>query len=369
MPEAPQQTNGNALLIGDTSAWYHWGCSCTSIGLHDELRRRWRSVSSIAMHRLTGLAALPATVEQFDDEATFEAFCSAHPSIVDAMRGSDRVYINGEGTLHGTGPSALALLFLARIASIRLGREVHLINHSCFPDGAARLVDSPAAGLYRRVYSDLAFVAVRERISHALLGDMGIDAAQAFDCLPLFAERHYERREGAGNSRRVVIAGSVAWGAGDASGRIAEFVRQLAGEGFEPGVLLGASRLMASDDIVFVERLTAEAGGSFDVHYAASEAEWLRIIDESAALISGRFHHSIAAAFLDTPFVVMESNTPKISGLLEMLGVDAFVSVEEPKLVEVLSARLEELVADPSSRVVGDHTKEELLALARENFR
>lgn len=368
MPDMPLQSDGHALLIGDTSAWYHWGCSCTSIGLHDELRQRWRSVSSIAMHRLVGLTTLPATAEQFDDEATFEAFASAYPSIVDAIERSDRVYINGEGTLHGTGPSALALLYLARLASTRLKREVHLINHSCFPDGAAGLVDSPAAELYRRVYSDLAFVAVRERISHALLGDMGVAAVQAFDCLPLFANRHYERRQSEPGSRRVVIAGSVAWGAGDATGRIAEFVRQLAGEGFEPVVLLGASRLMASDDVLFVERLTAEAGGSFDVVYASSEAEWLRVIDESAALISGRFHHSIAAAFLDTPFIVMESNTPKIAGLLEMLGVDAFVSVEESGLVESLTARLDELMADPSGRVVDDHTKEEMRVLARANF-
>ena len=37
-------------------------------------------------------------------------------------------------------------------------------------------------------------------------------------------------------------------------------------------------------------------------------------------LVSGRFHHSIAAAALGTPFVVFNSNTPKIDGLMALLG-------------------------------------------------
>ena len=43
-------------------------------------------------------------------------------------------------------------------------------------------------------------------------------------------------------------------------------------------------------------------------------------IEKATILVSGRFHHTIAAACLGTNFIVLNSNTPKIDGLLQAIG-------------------------------------------------
>ncbi len=324
--------DGTALLMGDTSAWYHWGCSCTSLGIHAELRERWQRVHSLPMHRMAELAGLPASVEDFDSDQVFASFAAANAELVATVEQCDRVYVNGEGTLHGTGPAAVTLLYLMHIARTRLDREVHLINHSSYPDDNKESADSPAAGLYRQVLSQLDFVGVREPESFRLLADLDVEAVQSFDCLPLFLERHYRPvesndKEAGAVPRRVIVAGSAAWGSTDAVDALGGFLGALKERDFEPVVLLGAARYLAADDVIFAERLAKAAPGSFEVNLASGELDWLRAIDEAALLVSGRFHHTIAAAFLNTPFLVMESNTPKISGLLEALGSESFLSI------------------------------------------
>jgi polysaccharide pyruvyl transferase WcaK-like protein len=58
-------------------------------------------------------------------------------------------------------------------------------------------------------------------------------------------------------------------------------------------------------------------------------------------LVSGRFHHTIAAACLNTPFVLLGSNTPKNAGLAETLGVPAPLALDSPGFVEALISRTE----------------------------
>ncbi len=364
-------TDGTALLMGDTSAWYHWGCSCTSLAIHAELRERWRRVRSLPMHRMADLQGLPGSVDDFDSDRVFESFVAANGEIVQTLEHCDRVYVNGEGTLHGTGPAAITFLYLMHLARTRLDREVHLINHSSYPDDRAEPDDTPAAALYRQVLGGLDLVAVREPVSHRLLTGSGVEAVQSFDCLPLFLERHHRRADSrdysqAEAARRVIIAGSAAWGSTDAVDALATFLGALKGRGYQPTVLLGAARYLAADDVLFAERLAQAAPDAFEVSLAPGEVAWLRAIDDAALLVSGRFHHTIAAAFLDTPFIVMESNTPKISGLLDALGSEAFLSITAAAegLLDASMPRLE----SPAEFCVDAGRQAQLRDLARQNF-
>ena len=364
-------TDGTALLMGDTSAWYHWGCSCTSLGVHAELRERWQRVRSLPMHRMAELAGLPASVEDFDSDRVFESFAATNAELMAVLEQCDRVYVNGEGTLHGTGPAAITLLYLMHVARTRLDREVHLINHSSYPDDSIDSTDSPAAGLYRQVLSGLDFVGVREPASFRLLADLGVEAVQSFDCLPLFLARHYrpvdsDDKETGATSRRVIVAGSAAWGSTDAVDALGGFLNSLKERDFQPVVLLGAARYLAADDVIFAERLAKAAPGAFEVNLVSSELDWLRAIDEAALLVSGRFHHTIAAAFLNTPFLVMESNTPKISGLLEALGSESFLSIADAAngLADAAMPRVER----PAEFYIDSDRQEQLRQLSCLNF-
>ncbi len=363
----PPIEDRRALLINDTSNWYHWGCSCTSIAIHEQLREKWRSVRSLPIQQIRDLAPLPTTVDAFDDDESYHRFAGAHGALVAAIEEADIVYINGEGTLHNVGRDAVALLYIAYVAKQRLRKPVQLINHSAFPDDTATASDSAACALYRKVYASLDFVATREALSTKLLESLGIEPTQSFDCLPLFVERHWQsgrRRQ----RKRVVIAGSAAWGGNDDLSAFAEFVTSANRAGLEPTVLIGASSDLAGDDSRFAETLQRLAPRQFALINAASELEWLDAIASAAMLISGRFHHSIAAAFLDTPFAVMESNSPKIHGLLGMLGVDAFVSVSTAGLASALLEKAQEYVARSNERPLDTERKAYLLSLSRRNF-
>jgi polysaccharide pyruvyl transferase WcaK-like protein len=91
--------------------------------------------------------------------------------------------------------------------------------------------------------------------------------------------------------------------------------------GLRPIFLFGANANLAADDRDFARLLTRATGGAIELCHATSEAEWLSAIASAKLLVSGRFHYSIAAACLGTPFIALDSNTPKMDGLMQMLGL------------------------------------------------
>jgi polysaccharide pyruvyl transferase WcaK-like protein len=150
---------------------------------------------------------------------------------------------------------------------------------------------------------------------------------------------------------------------------LAEYIRRIGAAGYEVAVLVGANAYLAADDVAFVEALRADCIENIQIVAATSELEWLSAIAESALLVSGRFHHTLAAAFVDTPFVVMESNTPKIAGIMQMLRSSAFLSVHEASLSEALYERSSQRLLNAEEFNVPADVKAELRELARLNFR
>jgi hypothetical protein len=85
-------------------------------------------------------------------------------------------------------------------------------------------------------------------------------------------------------------------------------------------------------------------------------------------LVSGRFHHSIAAACLGTPLLLTGSNTPKNEGLLTLLGLapeSVRISPAEPAQA---IARLETLLRNPALGRTDAATLATLRDLASRNF-
>ena len=360
-------SGARALLVNDTRSWYHWGCSCTSLAIHSRLRERFDRVDSLPIHRILQIAERPKSLADLDDDAYFATFAAAHADVIQLLQRADVVYVNGEGTLHGLSAQSMNLLYLAYIAKRRFGRTVRIVNHSCYPDDTTVAKESPAFQLYRRVYEAMDFIAVREPVSAQLLREMGLTVTESFDCLPLFVRDHAELLR-PDRTRSVVIAGSAAWGATSAAHAIGEFICKLHASGVQPTVLIGADAHLAADDVQFAEILQRVAGGRFQLLNATSELEWLRAIASARLLISGRFHHSIAAACVNTPFLLLESNTPKIAGLLQRLGSNAFVSIREQGLSDTLYQRTHEIRsgATPPSGV--SDRLAEIISLAELNF-
>lgn len=354
-----------ALLLNDTSYWYHWGCTCTSIALHQGLRTAGYAVDAVPITDINTLEPLPRSLDAFDDERVFKDFWAKNRELMTRMGAASSIVINGEGSLHDLGHTALALLYCAYVAKQRLGKHTQIINHSCYP--ASGNQPSPLADrLYRKVYATLDYVAVREEHSAAELQRLGIAATQAFDCLPLFIHQHPLVAKPASGCR-VVLAGSVCLADGflDLLVSIAE---NLLAKGCAVEVLVGANAHLAQDDVQFVAALHARLRGRYRLVAATSEAEWLGTIAGADLLVSGRFHHSIAAACLGTPFLVASSNTAKIDGLLRRLELPKDLLWISPAEPESSLHRAGALLANPGSGRPSPGALANLRELAARNF-
>jgi len=353
------------MLLNDTAYWYHWGCTGTSLALHENLRAAGHIVDSVHIAIVNDLAPLPASASQLDDDDLFRRFSERNAAVLQRMRAVSEIVINGEGSIHDLGRTARALLYLAWIAKRRLGKRISIINHSCYPSTKPE-GDGDADALYARVYQALDFVTVREAHSAAQLARLGVSAVQSFDCLPLFIDAHrpdpQQLRE-----RRVVLCGSVAQNPAlvQLLQDIADYVLE---QGYTIDVLVGASAFLAPDDLRFASALHAKLRGRYRLVAATSERQWLQCIAGAQLLVSGRFHHSIAAASMRTPFVVTASNTSKIDGLIERLGLsreDVWIS---PADSASAVSRVAALLQDPQPALVPEERLAALRDLARRNF-
>lgn len=354
-----------AFLLNDTSYWYHWGCTATSLALHEGLRARGYLVDSAPITVFNSLVPSPGSLADFDDESFFQRFCMANSHLVDRIKASDVVLINGEGTLHGVGKTALALLYTAYSAKRWLGKNTQIVNHSCYPDGQDAAGSELANAIYRKVYEVLDFVAVREAVSAQELSRIGIKAQASFDCLPLYVMRHAPTPNLLG--KRVVMAGSVLL-----TGKLLEMMVHLAcsviDQGYEVQVLVGANSYLAADDVLFVNEFHKQLRGRYTLVAAHSESEWLGTIAGASLLISGRFHHTIAAACVGTPLVVASSNTSKIEGLLNRLGLSPDDVWLNPDQVPQAVGKVRRLMGDSSCARLTEQAITSLRESANCNF-
>ncbi|MEM7278849.1 MAG: polysaccharide pyruvyl transferase family protein, partial [Pseudomonadota bacterium] len=358
------ETNGispskSAFLLNDTSNWYHWGCSATSLGLAKLIRARGYALDSLAINQ-TPLAPPLVELSAWDDRQHLQDFRNSNTYLIDRLSKADKIVVNGEGTLHGLSQGAQNLLFLARFCARDLGKSVHIVNHSCYPDEG-----STGLALYKEVYHWMDSVAVREPFSHRLSAQNNKAAELSFDCLPLFLQTYPQLIEGP-TSDYVVIAGSAAYGEA-AIGPLAAAVNRLSRSGVRSVFLFGASAYVAADELQFGRLLVHACENTLELVHARSEYEWLRVIAGSSALLSGRFHHTIAAAFTRTPFLVTPSNSKKNQGLTEMLDLpDTFLSNQHEFEVALLE-RLPELVRQPESALLSAERRSQLMELATLN--
>lgn len=356
-----------ALLLNDTTAWYHWGCTATSLAIRDQLSARGYDVAAAPIREIYSARPAPATLQDFDSGAFFHDFAARNPALLRRMATADRIVVNGEGTLHGVSDNVRALLYAIYQAAARLEKPVQVVNHSCYPEDAPTITDAAANGLYRKVYSQLEYVAFREHVSHGLMAKLGIEGALAFDSLPLTA-RKLRPTLPTTREKRLVIAGSAAADDSTAAA-FAEYARWAGGAGWTVVMLGGARCFPAADETNFLRALARHGmPAGTELVMARSLERWMAEIARAGMVATGRFHHSIAAFSLGAPFIAAGSNTAKTHALMQLLERPAPLPVRgdslEARLVEahVLALDRQESAADHAARLEAVET------LAMENF-
>ncbi len=97
--------------------------------------------------------------------------------------------------------------------------------------------------------------------------------------------------------------------------------------------------------------------------------EFLTQLESASFLISGRFHYTITAFALRTPFLMLSANTPKNVALSEMLDCEPPLCWDDPDLYKKIHRNFEQLnVGKSSPSYRRDERLEHLRALARRNI-
>lgn len=368
------------LLLNDTTDWYHFGCTATSLALKESILKLGHALTSIPITLTYEIKSAPRTAEDFQDIKSFEDFVVDNPELVESLRSHDILIINGEGTLHGLRQAPLSLLYVAYIAKAFLGKHVEIVNHSVYPQDDLSLDDPSIIDIYRLVYQAIDVVAIREPVSLTLMKQMGINAKASFDCMPIYIKEHYKTR-GVKEEKTLLVAGSAAWLHLNIpsidKGTIEEFEKGLAGfisylevmhsSGYKIEFLYGAQDYPSKDDREFIAFLEPRLSFKWTVITATSLDNWFERIERATLLVSGRFHHSIAAACLGTPFIVLNSNTPKIEGLVSALGNRGVINYNDPDIKDKLIAETR-IVLEESTRSRSGEDLERLYNLASQNF-
>ncbi len=366
------------VLFNDTSAWYHWGCTGTSSALKDGIADIGFDIQAVPINVTYALKDVPA-FEDFDELEAFDRFCEANADTVSAIENAAAVVITGEGTIHDLRVGPKALLYLAHISKKFFGKHVEIINHSAYPKDDPKLSDGFLANfvieqdrteaellfaqtIYRKIYSELDFVAIREPISCEAMQKIDVSSVLSFDCLPLYIRDHYHTPKLV-NQKTALIAGSVAF-SDEGATQICRYLEALEAAGFEIKVLTGAAAFPSNDDVLFVEFLKSHCVAKWEHVKASSMEEWLDAINQATFLLSGRFHHSIAAFCLNTPFIALNSNTHKVHAICHFLNQEAPLHFSDSDLLERLLSRTNAatVLVDNSAKIA------EVCKLAERNF-
>lgn len=370
------------LLINDTEEWYHFGCTATSMALKMCIKKAGYEVENVPITETYKIQNTPSTVEAFKDRSVFEAFRVMNAVIIDAIERRDILIINGEGTIHGIRSAPLNLLYLAYIAKVFLNKHVEILNHSVYPQDGMQLDNPLITALYRLVYSSIDFAAIRESKSYDLMKSLGLPVHQAFDCMPFLIREHIKTRTPLErNPKKILIAGSAAWLnlniPSAEKGDIEKFEKELGGfisylnkmsqDGYKIEFLYGAKNYPAKDDKEFIDFISPRLNFSLKVKFVETITNWMLAIEEAGLLVSGRFHHTIAAVCLGTPVIVLNSNTPKIEGVCEILFHSTdIIQYTDPAAYTKLVGRTESImrgeVTSPRA------TLSDLCCMARHNF-
>lgn len=324
-----------ALLLNDTTAWYHWGCTGTSLGIRQEIAAKGYDITATHIRAVYGARPAPGRMSDFDDDEFFDRFVAENALLMRQATEADRIVVNGEGTLHGLSDNVRGLLYLIHAAATRLGKPVQVINHSCYPEDAPKVTDPVANGLYRKVYGGLEYAAFREHVSRGVMAKIGIEGALSFDSLPLTAKRMRpdlpSKRE-----RRLVIAGSA--GADDqTAASFAEYARWAGAQGWTIIMLNGARAFTAADETRFIQSLARHGlPTGTELVVARSLERWMSEFARAGLVATGRFHHSIAAFSLGAPFIAAGSNTAKTHAISELLERPRPLPVRDPNLARML---------------------------------
>lgn len=224
------------------------------------------------------------------------------------LDGHDLVILNCEGTIHDDQPTSLGLIALCETAS-EAGVPVFSVNgtiHQMSKDMMGRFCRSCQA------------ISVRERISAAYMARYDCECAVIPDALfSAFDEDLYLRNTGRANTFRCAYTPGVLSLYGKLSkSRFSACISAIRKNCYDPELLL-----VEKEDTRFVA-MAEDLGVKICSVMDCDAKETSQVLRRYDMIVSGRYHICIYAAMVGLPFIAQASNTPKMQGVMDLLGAD-----------------------------------------------
>lgn len=273
-----------AVLLNDTSARYHHGCSRVSRLLKAGLATR-------------GIEITASALAHTDWTKT--------PGFVDALAKADLVVINGEGTLHGGAQKGQRLLDVVDHPAAR-GKPVAIVN-TIWQNNPPGWTD-----ILRRC----ALVSARDSASHANLQAAGIEQAIHVPDLSLS-----ERVEPPmGNRTGLIVGDSVRHSVRTHLARYAQGQRAT----YVPSKTLSSAiwRHWPARQLLWRIYNGVYSGRVPNFSMARDEAAYLDILSAAMGHVTGRFHGVCYSVLAELPFLAVGSVTSKVQVLVSDAGLN-----------------------------------------------
>lgn len=321
-------------IINWTGDRDNWGCQATSYGLLEDLQEAAEGVATLEIHKIP--LGQPGRAEKLlhslvknqvaahlQGETTahakqaFRALTrTAHGGELRKLAQADLVIFMAEGTMTGTGYfRGNRTLLLPHYCATVLGKPVVSLNQTIFSQ------EETFTRALVNIYKRHALVSVREPASLSYAQTIGLDRTvfipdSAFRTHP--SDKPLKAILDREPHRPLICL--------TASGGLARGIEQphlrLAFEFARDRKLQVCGLSWQSRAIQAMKTLGSEAGGPEPVFpiESADYRDISAILAASRFVIGGRYHTSIQAAAVGTPFIALPSETHKTEGLLQLLS-------------------------------------------------
>lgn len=313
------------LLLNDTSKTTNWGCKATTDGVKKTLTSQfhaceihsieldvipYRKIKQVGKYRSANI--MKGILQNASPDSVRKKLTGLGVHFLDDWLAYDRLYLNGEGDIHGKSGHAARLISLLWLFKT-YGKYTAAINQSIdFQNNSLQ------ASFLKAVYSNLDCLTVREPQSLELSRAIGIDNAQLVpDAAFSIPGCNQISREQNTDKRYICLTGSSAIPRKDES-YFQRYINIITRH-FDDNLVFLAS---TKTDKRIAEILQHEYKQLSIVDEKTPYQEIVKILADARLLIGGRFHPSIFAASHGTPFIAIEGNTHKMEGLIEMLEYD-----------------------------------------------
>lgn len=343
------------LVIGDSQYHGDFGRQASSQGLNRLIAGRQPATKYVSVVEIERTIYDELSLPDFDDEERYAWIRYRNPTMFQDVQEAEEIVINGLSNLHGTGNTAMSLLYLAYIAKHKFGQTVHFVNADCFPEGNANLTDPKIVAFYRKVLPLLDDVVVRDEISATLLSNLKIPVRQAKDCLPLAIDSWLEGLNTplAIDANRVVILPTDEGGAEHAV-YFGHLIKGLIQNGFTPVVVYGASFIpdaLHQHFISMIEMVSKEMGKKIETIKPQDTHDWLAQMANACCVISGRYHGALAAHLLGIPVLLLPANTPRLDVFAQEYGIEPTIDLKDPASAQKTIVRVVKAQRKVSERV------------------